>query len=209
MFHFISGKLALLTPGTAVLETGGVGFKLTVSDQTYAAISPAARSSDTVKLYTYLAVREDGMELFGFHTEAELDTFKLLITVQGVGPKAAMSILSVFTPESFTVAVLAEDKKAIAKANGIGAKIAARILLDLHDKIAASGLSGADTLFPTAANSTAPMAAEGGKGNLAEAQEALLVLGYSRTEILGALREMSTATMSVEEIIRAALKKLM
>ena len=208
MFHFISGKLALLTPGTAVLETGGVGFKLTVSDQTYAAISPAFRSGDTVKLYTYLAVREDGMELFGFQTEAELDTFKLLITVQGVGPKAAMSILSVFTPESFTVAVLAEDKKAIAKANGIGAKIAARILLDLHDKIATTGISGADTLFPTA-DTAAPTAADGGKGNLAEAQEALLVLGYSRTEILGALREMSTATMSVEEIIRAALKKLM
>ena len=208
MFHFISGKLALLTPGTAVLETGGVGFKLTVSDQTYAAISPAFRSGENVKLYTYLAVREDGMELFGFQTEAELDTFKLLITVQGVGPKAAMSILSVFTPESFTMAVLAEDKKAIAKANGIGAKIAARILLDLHDKIAATGMPGADTLFP-AADTAAPMAADGGKGNLAEAQEALLVLGYSRTEILGALREMSTATMSVEEIIRAALKKLM
>ena len=95
MFHFIKGNVALLRPSLAVVETGGVGFKLTVSDRTYSAISPLYSKGEAVKLYTHLAVREDDMELFGFFDEQELDTFKLLITVSGVGPKAAMAILLV------------------------------------------------------------------------------------------------------------------
>lgn len=203
MFHYIRGTLAAIRQGFAVLDAGGVGFRLCVSDNTYQAISQ--KQNTEVKLFTYLSVREDGMELFGFFTEAELELFQLLITVSGVGPKAAMAILSVFTPEKFALAVCTDDKKAIAKANGIGPKTAARIILELHDKMANAGdfgsESGTQVVFPgelpTAGNS------------LAEAQEALLVLGYNRTEILGVLRGLDTTAMSTEELIRAALKKLM
>lgn len=203
MFHYIRGTLAAIRQGFAVLDAGGVGFRLCVSDNTYQAISK--KQNTEVKLFTYLSVREDGMELFGFFTEAESELFQLLITVSGVGPKAAMAILSVFTPEKFALAVCTDDKKAIAKANGIGPKTAARIILELHDKMANAGdfggESGTQVFFPgelpTAGNS------------LAEAQEALLVLGYNRTEILGVLRGLDTTAMSTEELIRAALKKLM
>ena len=206
MFHYIHGPLAALTPGIAVVDAGGVGFKLTISGNTYERIA-ATPSGDRVKLYTHLAVREDDMELFGFFDEQELDTFRLLITVSGVGPKAAMSILSAFTPEKFAIAVCTEDKKTIARANGIGPKTAARIILELHDKMAAgatlpSAFEGAVAAMPTTPGTPA-------NNKVAEAQEALLVLGYSRTEVLGALSGIDTATLDVENIIRAALKKLM
>ena len=204
MFHFIRGNLALLKPGVAVLDAGGVGFKLTISDRTFSALS--ANGEGEAKLFVHLAVREDDMELFGFYTEAELDTFKLLTTVSGVGPKAATAILSCFSPEQFALAVCTEDRKSIAKANGIGPKTAARIILELRDKMMG------DSNFPVstpAAASAAPLQTAGGNGKLNEAQEALLVLGYSRSEVLGALHTVDTSAMSVEDIIRAALKKLM
>ncbi|MBR7181606.1 MAG: Holliday junction branch migration protein RuvA [Clostridia bacterium] len=206
MFHFIRGSLALLRPGLAVVDAGGVGFKLTVSDRTYNALSPT-QSGGEVKLFTHLAVREDGMELFGFSTESELETFCLLTSVSGVGPKAAMAILSCFTPEQFMLAVCSEDKKAIAKANGIGPKTAARIILELHDKMVAEGTFPTTTTALGTASVASPAARDSGK--LGEAQEALLVLGYGRSEILGVLHTIDTATMGVEDIIRAALKKLM
>lgn len=203
MFYFIEGPLALLKPGFAVISAGGVGYKMTISDRTYGAISSS--NATNVKLFTHLAVREDGIELFGFQSEAELDTFLLLTSVQGVGPKAAIAILSQFTPEQFIFAVVSEDKKAISKANGIGPKIAARIILELHDKLAAGstlselGSGSIPTVsMPTAAN-----------GALSDAQEALVVLGYGRSEILAALQGVDTAGKSSEELIRAALKKLM
>lgn len=206
MFHYIKGPLTALLPSVAVIEAGGVGFKLTVSSNTYAKIALAAAGGEITKLYTHLAVREDDMELFGFFDESELETFRLLITVSGVGPKAAMAILSAFTPEKFAIAVCTEDKKTIARANGIGPKTAARIILELHDKMAAGATLPSAFEAATAAMPT-PAAAGGNK--LAEAQEALLVLGYSRTEVLTALQGVDTAALDVENIIRAALKKLM
>ena len=206
MFHFIRGKLALLKPGFAVLDAGGVGFKLNISDRTFSSLSSSASDAE-VRLFTHLAVREDDMELFGFFAEAELDTFKLLTTVSGVGPKAAMAIHSSYSPEQFALAVCTEDKKAIAKANGIGPKTAARIILELRDKMMAEG-SFPTTSAEVTASPTAPAAA-GASGKMNEAQEALLVLGYSRSEILGALHTIDTSAMGVEDIIRAALKKLM
>ena len=208
MFHYISGKLAALLNGAAVVDAGGVGFKLTVSNHTLEKIAPAAPQNGTVKLFTHMAVREDGMELFGFADEAELETFRLLITVSGVGPKAAMSILSAFTPEKFALAVCTEDRKVIARANGIGPKTAARIILELRDKMAAGG--ALPSAFEAASAAIpAPLQATGKNSKLSEAQEALLVLGYNRTEILTALGSIDTATLEVEDIIRAALKKLM
>lgn len=206
MFYFISGKLALLRPGFAVINAGGVGFKLTVSDRTYETLSPAAANGGEVKLFTHMAVREDDMELFGFCDEQELETFKLLTTVSGVGPKAATSILSCFTPEKFALAVCTEDKKAIAKANGIGPKTAARIILELRDKMMA------ENALPTHISGTALSAPVGGaapSGKMSEAQEALMVLGYSRAEVLNVLHTLDTSAMDVEDIIRQALKKLM
>ncbi len=203
MFYFIEGPLALLKPGFAVISAGGVGYKMTISDRTYGAISSS--NATNVKLFTHLAVREDGIELFGFQSEAELDTFLLLTSVQGVGPKAAIAILSQFTPEQFIFAVVSEDKKAISKANGIGPKIAARIVLELHDKLAA-GSTLSDLGSGSIPTVDVPAAAGGA---LRDAQEALVVLGYGRSEILAALQGVDTAGKSSEEIIRAALKKLM
>ena len=206
MFYFVRGTLALLRPSLAVVESGGVGFKLTVSDRTYDALSPAAADNKEVKLFTHLAVREDDMELFGFSDEQELDTFKLLTSVSGVGPKAAMAILSCFSPEKFALAVCTEDKKAIAKANGIGPKTAARIILERKDKMMA------ENTLPTLGDAPASLAsistAALSGGNVNEAQEALLVLGYNRTQVLSVLHTIDTSAMGTEDIIRAALKKL-
>ena len=203
MFYFLKGELALLKPNFAVINAGGVGYKITIGERTYAALS----GKNEAKLFTHLAVREDGVELFGFLNEQELDTFLLLTSVSGVGPKGALASLSQFTPEQFVMAVCTEDKKAIAKSNGIGPKIAARIILELHDKLAA-GNSGMD-LGGDFANVPLPAVTAPAGAEMADAQEALLVLGYNRTEILRALSGVDTAGMSSDQIIRAALKKLM
>ncbi len=203
MFYFLKGALALLKPNFAVIDAGGVGYKITIGERTYTALSGKSEA----KLFTHLAVREDGVELFGFLNEQELDTFLLLTSVSGVGPKGAIAVLSHFTPEQFVMAVCTEDKKAIAKANGIGPKIAARIILELHDKLAAGSASldlGGDFANIPLPAATAPAGAE-----MADAQEALLVLGYNRTEILRALSGVDTTGLSSDQIIRAALKKLM
>ena len=207
MFYYLCGKLALLKNDVAVLDVGGVGYKLTISGTTYEAM-PANRSvkePPTVKLFTHLAVREDGVELFGFATETELSTFRLLITVSGVGPKAAMAILSHLTPEKFALAVCTDDKKTISKANGIGPKTAARVILELKDKLMKE--AGGSEAFAAAAPLGGSATAKGSK--LAEATDALMVLGYSRAEALAAMKDMDTANMELEEIIRLSLKRLM
>ncbi len=206
MFYYISGRLALLETGIAVLDVGGVGYKLTISGTTYEAMPPSrsVKEPPTVKLYTYLAVREDDIELFGFATETELASFKLLLSVSGVGPKAAISILSLLTPEKFALAVCTDDKKTISKANGIGPKTAARIILELKDKlIKEQGTEGFTSLPQTGATPAA------GGGKLHEATDALMVLGYSRAEALAALKDVDFSAMELEEIIRLSLKKLM
>ena len=208
MFYYLCGKLALLKNDLAVIDVGGVGYKLTISGTTYEAM-PANRSlkdPPTIKLFTYLAVREDGMELFGFATETELATFKLLITVSGVGPKAAMAILSHLTPEKFALAVCTDDKKAISKANGIGPKTAARVILELKDKLMKEA-GGSDAFASIASSPAGTPTAKSGK--LAEATDALMVLGYSRAEAVAAMKDMDIANMELEEIIRLSLKRLM
>ncbi len=205
MFYYISGRLAHLDPTFAVVDAGGVGYKLTISGTTHGAMPPylTATEPPEVKLYTYMAVREDGVELFGFAKEEELSSFKLLITVSGVGPKAAISILTQLTPQKLALAIVTDDKKAISKANGIGPKTAARIVLELKDKLAkesyvADGDCGdlLDTVAPAESN------------NLKDAEDALTVLGYSRSEAASALRGLAP-NLAVDEMIRVALKKLM
>lgn len=207
MYYYISGKLALLEAGTAVIDAGGVGYKLTISGTTYDAVAEkrSKAENDGIKLFTHLAVREDDVELFGFATMSELNTFKLLISVSGIGPKAAMSILTLLTPERFALAVCTEDQKTIAKANGIGPKTAARVILELKDKLMKE--TGGE--FNVAASKGASHVSTATRGKLSEATDALIVLGYTRAEALAALKDIDTDKTELEEIIRAALKKLM
>ena len=133
MFYYVCGELAYKDLNTCVIDCGGVGYKLTVSHITSESL--ASSVGKRVKLFTYLAVREDGVELFGFASDTERASFNRLTSVSGVGPKVAMSILSVMTPENLALAICTEDVKSIAKAPGIGSKTAARIVLELKDKI--------------------------------------------------------------------------
>ena len=206
MFYYINGNLAHLESNMAVLDVGGVGYKLTISGTTYEAMPPRSHSNPpTVKLFTYLAVREDDMELFGFATQTELASFKMLISVSGVGPKAAMSILSLLTPEKFAMAVCTDDRKTIAKANGIGPKTAARIILELKDKM----MKESGGALPDLGDTPAVASASPARGKLSEAVDALVVLGYSRAEAMNVLKDVDTASLELEEIIRVSLKKLM
>ncbi len=205
MFYYLNGKLTHLEPGIAVIDCGGVGYKLTISGTTYDAMPKKRSLSDpsTVLLYTYLAVREDGIELFGFATQSELSSFQMLISVSGVGPKAAMSILTLLSPEKFALAVCTEDKKTIAKANGIGPKTAARIILELHDRMLKENPSAGSDMSAVSQGAPSPA-----RGKMNEALDALSVLGYSRAEALNVLKDMDTSNLELEEIVRLSLKKL-
>ena len=206
MFYYISGKLAHLEPTFAVIDAAGVGYKLTISGTTHAAMPHHLTTSEapTVKLYTYMAVREDGIEMFGFNSEDELSSFKLLISVSGVGPKAAISILSELTPAKLAIAICSDDKKSISRANGIGPKSAARIVLELKDKLKGQAFTDeGDTI------SAEVLTTSTSSGKKKDAEDALIVLGYTKSEVASALRTIDTSTLEVDEIIRQALKKLM
>lgn len=198
MYYHLNGELCLTEAHTAVIDCGGVGYKLTISTTTLSAI--ASKLGQKVKLYTYLAVREDAMELFGFYSVEEHSAFKQLITVSGVGPKAAISILSTLTPEQFAAAVCSSDTKALGKASGIGAKTAARIVLELKDKLAKE--FGADAVSTASVGMVTT-------GKLSDAVNALLVLGYSKSEATAALSGIDSSSMPLEALITAALKRLM
>lgn len=200
MFYYLYGTLEINDAGICVIDCGGVGYKLTTSLITSELLS--GKVGQKVKLFTYLAVREDGIELFGFESNEERECFNKLITVSGVGPKAAMSILSIMTPDNFALAVCTEDTKAISKASGIGGKTAARIILELKDKLAID--MGAATVAKSAGRAAVVMPMS---GNLTEATEALMVLGYDKNSVAGALAGLDPKA-DVGELIRAALKKL-
>jgi Holliday junction DNA helicase RuvA len=200
MFYYLYGTLEINDAGICVIDCGGVGYKLTTSLITSELLCD--KVGQKVKLFTYLAVREDGIELFGFESNEERECFNKLITVSGVGPKAAMSILSIMTPDNFALAVCTEDAKAISKASGIGGKTAARIILELKDKLAID--MGAATVAKSAGRAQVVMPIS---GNLTEATEALMVLGYDKNSVAGALAGLDPKA-DVGELIRAALKKL-
>ena len=207
MFYYISGALALLDLNYAVVDAGGVGYRLSITQNTYSKLPHHSEgpSLPKVKLYTYMAVREDGIELFGFADEEELEMFKLLITVSGVGPKAAIAILSLLTPAKLATAVCSDDKKSISQANGVGPKTAARIILELKDKLKKSSFAtDADQaeLISVAMNETE-------SDKVADARDALIALGYSKNEAMAVLRTIDTANNDLDDIIRLALKKIM
>lgn len=209
MFYYISGKLALLDPGFAVVDAGGVGYRLTITQTTYDAMPPrlTVEEAPTVRLYTYMAVREDGVELFGFATVEELASFRLLITVSGVGPKAAIAILSLLTPAKLALAICSDDKKTISRANGVGPKTAARIVLELKDKLKGAAFA-ADADGDTSGGAVSDVSTAA-PDKLSDAENALIVLGYSRAEAYAVLRKIDTANLEVDDIIRLALKQLM
>ena len=190
MIYSIRGKLLCTGDGFAVIEAGGVGFKCNTTQNTLSRLSGRSEAM----LYTCLIVRENAIELCSFATEQELSCYQLLTQVNGVGPKAALSILSVMTPEQFALAVACGDSKMITKAQGIGNKIAQRICLELKDKIGSFGSDGG-AFTPSSPNASS---------NAAEAVDALVVLGFSKSEASGVVSKLD-GSMSVEEMIRAAL----
>lgn len=196
MFYYISGEYVHAGQGFAVVDCAGVGYRLTVSTTAAARIG---RVGDKVKVYTYLHVREDGIELFGFYSMEEHSSFQLLTSVSGVGPKAAMSVLSTLSPESFAMVVASGDAKGLTRCPGVGMKTAQRIILELKDKIAKDfasqdDMSGGDIV-------SAP-------SKMSDAINALAVLGYSRSEAAAAIKGCDQSA-PLEEIIKAALKGLM
>lgn len=197
MFSYLNGTVAELEPNLAVMDVGGVGFACNVSLNTVARLKVGVAA----KLYTHLNVREDALELFGFWDKDELVTFKLLTSISGVGPKAALSILSVTTPSELALAVTTGDEKPILAASGVGKKLAGRIILELKDKIAKSNIEMSEI--------TQSVHVPSSSGADSEAVQALAALGYGRDEIGAALRGVDTSGMSVEDIIKLALARLM
>ena len=197
MFYYVNGTVTELEAGLAVIDCGGVGYACATTNYTLSQLKKGERA----KLYTYLNVREDAMELFGFASQSELRSFKLLIGVSGVGPKAALSILSATTPQQLAMAVVMGDEKALTAAQGVGKKIAQRIILELKDKLAKDQSS-----FSAQSSGAIPVALPGDKGG--EAAAALAVLGYGSQEIGLALKGIDMEALPLEEIIRQALKKM-
>ena len=196
MYDYFKGSLAFLRTDAAVVECGGVGYRLAVSASTHAKLSPLLGREAT--LFAYLAVREDAMELYGFSDETERALFIHLLSVSGVGPKAALSVLSTLPADRLAVCVAAGDAKAIASAPGVGLKTAQKIILELKDKLAKEFASGEP--LPDGVPSD-------GADDASDAVNALVVLGYSRAQALGALKGLDPA-LSLEIRIREALKKL-
>jgi len=202
MFYYLKGELAYRDINTCVIDCGGVGYKLTVSLITSEAM--VSKLGKEIKLFTHLAVREDGIELFGFGSYEEKECFNRLTSVSGIGPKAAMSILSTMTPEKLALAICTDDAKAIAKSPGIGAKSALRIILELKDKMSKDMLN--DSI--SNASDSASAANFVANSSISEAMEALMVLGYDKATVLSAVKGISTSITDSGEIIRQALKKL-
>lgn len=201
MLYHVRGELSLCEANLAVVDLGGVGYALTISMNTATTLSSFLGKE--VFLFTHLQVREDGVELFGFGSKEELSVFRLLISVSGVGPKAAMSILSTFSPDRFAYAVCTEDAKALSRAPGIGSKTAARIVLELKDKISKDQMQG----DLSSLTESVPTHAAPDKGMLKEAADALAVLGYGRSEINRVLGTIDPVGKSLEGIITEALRR--
>ena len=201
MYAYIKGILEEITEDAVVVEAGGIGYNIKVSAST-ADLLPGIGSE--VKVYTYTLVREDAFTLYGFLTKDDLEIFKKLITVNGIGPKGGLAILSVMNADALRFAIMAGDAKSIAKAPGVGNKTAERVILDLRDKISLE-----DTLLGLGEPVVTASAAGGGADNVMkrEAIEALVALGYSASDATNAVKRVEVDENStVEGILKAALK---
>ncbi|MBD5536942.1 MAG: Holliday junction branch migration protein RuvA [Lachnospiraceae bacterium] len=200
MIAYVKGEIAEITEDSVVIEVGGVGMNVHISAREAQRL-PGIGS--TVKLHTYMLVREDAFLLYGFLAKANLELFKKCLTVSGIGPKGALAILSVMDADALKYAILSKDAKAIAKAPGIGAKTAERLILDLKDKV-----SFDDTIIGMEVAQGAGGALPE-EGAVKEAVEALVALGYGQTESLRAVKQVPEAeSMDSGALLKAALKKL-
>ena len=199
MFYYLNGTLAHIGPNLAVIDCGGVGYACKTTSYTLAAL----KRGEKAKLYTYLHVREEIFELYGFSSENELNCFQMLIGVSGVGPKAALAILSSVSPERLATAIITGDEKALTGAPGVGKKIAQRVILELKDKLAKGQLTtAAGESFVGSGVTVIP------ENKASEASAALAVLGYGPAEINEALKGIQLDELSLEAIIKQALKKM-
>ena len=200
MFYYLDGTVAEIAPFLAVIDCGGVGYACKTTNYTLSRLKKGQRG----RLYTHLNVGEGIFELYGFATQAELNSFRLLIGVSGVGPKAALAILSTGTPEALAMAILTGDERTLTAAPGIGKKIAQRIILELKDKLAKeSAATGLDF-----SGGGGPVNVSAFTSKATEAAQALAVLGYSSAEVSAALKGVDVENLPLEEIIRQSLKKM-
>ena len=197
MIYNVKGVLSYADPAFAVVECGGVGFKCFISVTTLRQLPSVGKE---VNLFTHMAVREDAIDLYGFYELIELEAFKLLITVSGVGPKAAMAILSALPPDRLSIAVSSGDVRSIQQANGVGKKTAERVVLELKDKMAGIGSSGVASVVEG-------IQSVASSSNASEAVEVLISLGYERSDAATAVGALDKS-LSVDEMIRLALKQL-
>lgn len=198
MFYHIEGVVTELEQNLAVIDCAGVGYALTVTTETMSRLQTEKRA----KLYVFDYIKEDCFDLYGFYSKSEKRCFEMLISVSGVGPKAAISILSVTSPESLAMAIMTGDEKALTAAPGIGKRIAQRVILELKDKIAKES-SSPDLFLPlTVAGS------KGDNSSLSDAVAALTVLGYASGEINAALKNLDISGLRAEEIIKLVLKQM-
>lgn len=195
MFYYIEGNVSIIEQGIAVLDVGGIGYCCYTTLNTLSHLETGKRA----RLYTYCNIREDVFDIYGFYDQGEKRCFEMLISVSGVGPKAALSILSSSTPEALAMAVVSDNEKALTVAPGIGKRIAQRIILELKDKV-----SKENPALTAAGASCISVGVSGQK--VSDASAALSVLGYSPSEIAAALNGLDTSSLTVEQIIRQVLK---
>ncbi|MDR1564800.1 MAG: Holliday junction branch migration protein RuvA [Oscillospiraceae bacterium] len=198
MFYSIKGKLTHMEQGITVIECGGVGFKCLTSRATQGNLPPIGEEA---MLYTHLNVREDALDLFGFSSKSELNCFKLLTSVSGVGPKAGLAILSELSPEHLAIAIAAGDTKAVSRAQGVGAKIAQRIIVELKDKLSLGFSPDGSTA------GASQMGVISAASNVQEAVNALSVLGYQPSDAMRLVAQFDS-NLPVEELIRLSLKSM-
>lgn len=200
MLSYIKGSLEVKTSGYIVIETGGLGYKIYMPETS---IEKLGDIGSTVKVHTYMKVREDDISLFGFNTNEELRMFELLLSVSGIGAKSAVVILSNISPSKFALAVITNDVGVLKKLPGIGPKTAARIILELKDKLKTEETISTSNLDNISSTSTIIE-----NNNISEATTALQVLGYSIREIEEALSKFDASNLQLEDIIKTALKNL-
>lgn len=196
MFYYLNGEISLLEGNLAVVDCAGVGYGCHTTSYTISKLKIGQRA----KLFTYCNIREDAFDIYGFSSREELRCFELLLGVTGVGPKAALAILSAVSPDRFALAIMTQDEKALTAAQGVGKKLAQRIILELKDKMGAvdqADFSGSSGVVSPAST-----------GNLALAQSALAELGYSQAEIGSALKGIQTDGMTTEDIVRQCLRAM-
>ncbi len=203
MISYIRGELAAIEEQKAIVDVGGVGYGVFMSQQSLSLLPPAGNE---VKIYTYLNVKEDALQLFGFLTRDDLDIFRLVIGVSGIGPKGGLNILSCMSPDELRFAIMSGDAKAISAAPGIGKKTAEKLIVELRDKVQIEDVLEHAAHGDTAVNTDTAAGAEGSMQ--AEAVQALVALGYGSAESLRAVKKTSPDCKTVEDILKEALKYL-